>query len=374
MKNTNNISFDTNCLDYFHINNITKTEFWMVPEYLFKNPIFARLSAKAKLLYGHMRSLVSLAAYEKNEHGCNHVDSYGHIYIDCSVKHICDTLICKPSTAKNLRKELREAGLVQFVSIGQGNPDHVYVMNYIYKEGKENNKGKVTSEQSFKEPSNQLSRESSDHPSREPKSQTSREPDSCPNNYIASDKKDIMSQSITSIYNTDSKDDSPKSASSGNVSEQLKRQIEYEQLLVKHPDKQETIKSVVNLLISELQSCKRDDTIGDQTYTRAEICCSIKRLTMPMVSRVINRLKPNDMYYFDHYCLKSLFKELKLSGVYDEFKDTSIDSPQGYAKGYISNITPSCKRFDYEQRQYTQEEFDAFERKKLGLPVQQIAQ
>ncbi len=77
-------------LDYRKTDLETKYIFYKVPEFIFTEH-FSTLSPKAVLLYSSMR-------YESFSKGAKS-DVHGHIYIDYSVKMICDSFHCSASNS-----------------------------------------------------------------------------------------------------------------------------------------------------------------------------------------------------------------------------------------------------------------------------------
>ena len=183
--------FTADTLSLLEKNEPCSPDFYILPSYITASPCSEILSDKAKLLYGMMYTTMKLNSVRNGW-----IDKGGALYIDFPVALICSRLNCSQTTAKNLRKELRNCfgnnnGLVRFVSRGQGNNDHVYVMNYHSTAGagfNSSNSLKNTDPISSKETNYDPSRESHFCPSKETHFCPSRETKSDP--YIIENNKE----------------------------------------------------------------------------------------------------------------------------------------------------------------------------------------
>lgn len=126
---TPNTTSGNNNLSYPYPEAENSFQFIKFPKFLLKDDRLKNLSLEAKFLYSSMLDRQAYAASK------NQVDTEGRVYIDYSVEYTCELLQCSKTTAKKIRKELKDCfgednGLVRFVSRGQGKNDYVYVMNY----------------------------------------------------------------------------------------------------------------------------------------------------------------------------------------------------------------------------------------------------
>lgn len=96
--------------------------FYRVPKLLFTEPVFAKLSTDAKLLYGLLLDRMQLSIR-------NHwIDETGKVYIYFTVESIMEALACGNKKAGQLLAELddkRGIGLITRVRQGQGKPDKI---------------------------------------------------------------------------------------------------------------------------------------------------------------------------------------------------------------------------------------------------------
>ena len=152
----------TPTLEYYYPADHKKYMFMKLPNFLFDDPFCQKLSNNAKLLYG---KLLDTMRQEKDPK----IDNENRVYILFSVKMTCNFLNCSESTAKRVRKELKDCfgkdiGLVKFDSHGQGNPDYVYIMHYTTSDA---DTKKESAPDSTNENQNELSKSVKNEPSRE---------------------------------------------------------------------------------------------------------------------------------------------------------------------------------------------------------------
>jgi hypothetical protein len=110
-------------LSYFYA-TVQRTEqnfqFNVIPEVLYTNPVFKKISSDAKLLYGTFLSRVNLSSR------CNWRDKEGRVYIRFSVKKIMERLNCAKEKALDVLNELTRCGLIETAKSGI-----IYVKNAL---------------------------------------------------------------------------------------------------------------------------------------------------------------------------------------------------------------------------------------------------
>ena len=112
--------------DYYRSSESGQFTFYRIPKELFTNPIFSGLSTDAKLLYGLMLDRIGLSVRS------GWVDEEDHVYIYYSMAEIMAQLQCGHNKAVRLLKELDQGiGLIRRKRQGLGQPDRIYVMNFI---------------------------------------------------------------------------------------------------------------------------------------------------------------------------------------------------------------------------------------------------
>ena len=112
--------------DYYRSSESGQFTFYRIPKELFTNPLFSGLSTDAKLLYGLMLDRIGLSVRS------GWVDEEDHVYIYYSMAEIMTQLQCGHNKAIRLLKELDQGiGLIRRKRQGLGQPDRIYVMNFI---------------------------------------------------------------------------------------------------------------------------------------------------------------------------------------------------------------------------------------------------
>ncbi len=97
--------------------------FIKLPTYIFS---YKGLSTDAKVLYSVMLNRKNLSI----KNGDNWKDENG-VYIIFSLKEVMKSLECSKSTASRVMNELKDRSLIQKKRVGQGNPDHIYVIEPV---------------------------------------------------------------------------------------------------------------------------------------------------------------------------------------------------------------------------------------------------
>ena len=141
---------------YFHEEESEQFAFYRIPQILFKDEKFAKLSTDAKVLYGLFLNRVSLS---KKNHW---IDEQGRVYVYYTLENIQENLHCASQKAMKLLKELESYGLIERVKQGLCKPDRIYVKNFILyqkspvRSGENHQTGivKITSQDSWKSPPN----------------------------------------------------------------------------------------------------------------------------------------------------------------------------------------------------------------------------
>lgn len=110
---------------YFHEEESEQFAFYRIPQVLFKDEKFAKLSTDAKVLYGLFLNRVSLS---KKNHW---IDDEGRVYVYYTLVSIQEDLHCASQKALKLLKELESYGLIERVKQGLCKPDRIYVKNFV---------------------------------------------------------------------------------------------------------------------------------------------------------------------------------------------------------------------------------------------------
>ena len=120
--------------DYLCGDETMQISFFRIPSQLVSHPLFKRLSADSKLLYGMLLNRMSLSA----KNGWH--DETGRVYIYYTVKEVCEAVGCGRNKAMRLLAELdtdKGIGLIERVKQGQGKPDRIFVKRIAVQEDTE---------------------------------------------------------------------------------------------------------------------------------------------------------------------------------------------------------------------------------------------
>ena len=137
--------------DYYYGSQADQFSFIRIPRVMIKDPVFAKLSAHAKLLYSVLLDRMSLSS--KN----GWFDEENRVYIVYPVTEAQDDLGIGKKKAMEVIAELVEFGLLEKKRRGQGLPSLLYVKSFMT--GIENSKPEET-EQVYPEVSKLVSQES----------------------------------------------------------------------------------------------------------------------------------------------------------------------------------------------------------------------
>lgn len=110
--------------DYFYNSETRQFQFYSIPQMLFTEERFKKLSCEAKVLYGLLLDRSGLSA--KN----GWIDESGRVYVYFRNTEICEMLGCQGQKAVKIMKELDSIGLIERKKQGQGKPDRIYVCHF----------------------------------------------------------------------------------------------------------------------------------------------------------------------------------------------------------------------------------------------------
>ena len=112
-------------LDYFYGPQADLFSFYRLPKALFVDPRFRGISSESKILYGLLLDRMGLSA--KN----GWTDDTGRVYIIFTTEEIMEALYYADNKATKLMKELEGIGLIERKRRGLGKPSLIYVKNFI---------------------------------------------------------------------------------------------------------------------------------------------------------------------------------------------------------------------------------------------------
>lgn len=113
-------------LDYYYGMESMQFQFYRIPKVLIQDEKFKGISCEAKMAYGLMLDRMSLSAK-------NHwIDEMNRVYINYKISDLMKDLCCGKDKVLKIMSELEnQAGLIERVKLGLGQPSIIYVKNFI---------------------------------------------------------------------------------------------------------------------------------------------------------------------------------------------------------------------------------------------------
>ena len=217
--------------DYFYGGQAGLFSFYRIPKALFTDARIRGISAEAKILYGLLLDRMGLSV--KN----GWTDDTGRVYIIFTTEEIMEALYCADNKATKLMKELESCGLIERKRRGLGKPSLIYVKNFI-------------SESS--EPRIQ-SRENHDSGTVKNATLESLKSRGIKNNQNNTDLSETVPFLSGAVAGTEyeGKDDRTL------YQKYFSRQINFEALIAGHPDDEDILREMLELLVDTVCSKRR---------------------------------------------------------------------------------------------------------------------
>ena len=200
-------------LDYFYGQSGELFSYFRIPKALFQDSRFRQLSTDARTLYGILLDRMSLSAKS------GWLDEQGRVYIIYTVREVQESLCCAEHKAVKLFRELEQADLIERKRRGLGRPSLIFVKNFSTGVSKMH-------------------------------------PLNCANSNSGAVQNAVQEQPKPQCNKTDknkTERNKPDPIHSGNIREQLEdyfyQALEVELLLRLHPDDEDTIYQIVDLLV-----------------------------------------------------------------------------------------------------------------------------
>ena len=111
--------------DYFYGPQAEQFAFYRIPKALFTASAYRGISTDAKVLYGLLLDRMSLSA--RNDW----LDEQGRVYIVFTVEEVMDALCCADNKATRLLRELEGVALIERKRRGLGKPSLIYMKNFV---------------------------------------------------------------------------------------------------------------------------------------------------------------------------------------------------------------------------------------------------
>ena len=281
-------------LDYFYGQSGELFSYFRIPKALFQDSRFRQLSTDARTLYGILLDRMSLSA--KN----GWLDEQGRVYIIYTVREVQESLCCAEHKAVKLFRELEQADLIERKRRGLGRPSLIFVKNF-------------STEVSKMHPLN------------------------CANSNSGAVQNAVQEQPKPQCNKTDknkTERNKPDPIHSGNIREQLEdyfyRALEVELLFRLHPDDEDTIYQIVDLLVDTCSTKRKMLRIAGDDKPAEVVRSRLKKLNADHIRFVLGCLSETTVPVrnMKQYLLASLYNAPTTMSLYYQNK-TNHDFARG---------------------------------------------
>ena len=254
-------------LDYFYGGQADLFSFYRLPKALFVDPRFRSISAESKILYGLLLDRMGLSV--KN----GWTDDTGRVYIIFTTEEIMEALYCADNKATKLMKELESCGLIERKRRGLGKPSLIYVKNFI-------------SESS--EPRIQ-SRENHDSGTVKNATLESLKSRGIKNNQNNTDLSETDPFLPGAVAGTESEGKDDRTM----YQEYFFRQFNFDALIAGHPDDEDMLQEILELLVDTVCSRRRLIRIAGDDKPAEVVKAQLMKLNSDHLRFVLMCLKEN---------------------------------------------------------------------------------
>ena len=281
-------------LDYFYGQSGELFSYFRIPKTLFQDSRFRQLSTDARTLYGILLDRMSLSA--KN----GWLDEQGRVYIIYTVREVQESLCCAEHKAVKLFRELEQADLIERKRRGLGRPSLIFVKNF-------------STEVSKMHPLN------------------------CANSNSGAVQNAVQEQPKPQCNKTDknkTERNKPDPIHSGNIREQLEdyfyQALEVELLFRLHPDDEDTIYQIVDLLVDTCSTKRKMLRIAGDDKPAEVVRSRLKKLNADHIRFVLGCLSETTVPVrnMKQYLLASLYNAPTTMSLYYQNK-TNHDFARG---------------------------------------------
>ena len=220
--------------NYFYGPQAEQFAFYRIPKALFADPAYRSISTDAKVLYGMLLDRMSLSA--RNDW----LDELGRVYIVFTVEEVMDALCCADNKATRLLRELECVGLIERKRRGLGKPSLIYVKNFAEtpeqriknRENHDSVPAKTTALEAPKSRSNKTDKNHTDLSETDP---------------FPSGEGDGVAAGTESEGN----------GTRARYQEYFVRQFNFDSLVASHPDDEDMLREMLELLVDTVCSRRR---------------------------------------------------------------------------------------------------------------------
>ena len=252
--------------DYFYGPQAEQFAFYRIPKALFTDPAFRSISTDAKVLYGLLLDRMSLSA--RNDW----LDDAGRVYIIFTVEEVMDALCCADNKATRLLRELEGVGLIERKRRGLGKPSFVYVKNFV-----------DVPEQRLQNRENHDSVAAQTATLEAPKSRCNK----TDKNYTDPSKTDPFLSGVAAGTETEGKDNRTL------YQKYFARQLGFEALIAGHPDDEDMLREMLELLVDTVCSKRRFIRIAGDDKSAEVVKAQLMKLNGDHLRFVLMCLKEN---------------------------------------------------------------------------------
>ena len=281
-------------LDYFYGQSGELFSYFRIPKALFQDSRFRQLSTDARTLYGILLDRMSLSARN------GWLDEQGRVYIIYTVREVQESLCCAEHKAVKLFRELEQADLIERKRRGLGRPSLIFVKNF-------------STEVSKMHPLN------------------------CANSNSGAVQNAVQEQPKPQCNKTDknkTERNKPDPIHSGDIREQLEdyfyQALEVELLLRLHPDDEDTIYQIVDLLMDTCSTKRKMLRIAGDDKPSEVVRSRLKKLNADHIRFVLGCLAETTapVRNMKQYLLASLYNAPTTMNLYYQNK-TNHDFAHG---------------------------------------------
>ena len=254
--------------NYFYGPQAEQFAFYRIPKALFTDPAFRGISTDAKVLYGLLLDRMSLSA--RNDW----LDDAGRVYIIFTVEEVMGALCCADNKATRLLRELEGVELIERKRRGLGKPSLIYVKNFI----SESSKPRIQSRENHDSVAAQTAVLEA------PKSRCNK----TDKNYTDPSETDPFLSGAAAGMETEGKDDRTL------YQEYFSRQINFEALIAGHPDDEDMLREMLELLVDTVCSKRRFIRIAGDDKPAEVVKAQLMKLNGDHLRFVLMCLKENN--------------------------------------------------------------------------------
>ena len=253
--------------NYFYGPQAEQFAFYRIPKALFTDPAYRGISTDAKVLYGLLLDRMSLSA--RNDW----LDEQGRVYIVFTVEEVMGALCCADNKATRLLRELEGVGLIERKRRGLGKPSLIYVKNFV-----------EAPEQRIKNRDNHDSVPTKTATLEAPQKSRCNKTDK---NYTDLSETDPFLSGAAAGTEAEGKDGRTL------YQEYFSRQLGFDALIASHPDDEEMLREIFELLVDTVCSKRRFIRIAGDDKPAEVVKAQLMKLNGDHLRFVLMCLKEN---------------------------------------------------------------------------------